>query len=937
MAIGVPEFRGALLELGSGLDSDVRKMSTALATLDQGEVLRYVSDAYPEIVTPYLAAAGDLTATWYEDQPAAIGAKPFIAQPAELPAVEQLAANGRWALVQQSPASALEGTSRRQLFKTHRETVLTNADREGVRWAREARPGACGFCRMLATRILTDGELGAPGLYRSKRSARRSPHRSNAARGHDFCRCIAVPIRGGSDYVVPDYVHTWLEDYEAVSRDADGYLHPPGKIAALMEDRATSRGELFGVDTETSLIRRPRRRRGPEVVDLDAPARAIEGPAGAVRESVAGAQRLTQRNAIRFENAVQPVVDRVAQAQAITERADEIVTTAARVTGHVKQVTDVADKLLGSQYPTVRSVKILVDAADKGLRSANQVTGGAVQVARIADRTLQDTVTIAHGVRQVADEVGGLLDETAAIALGARALLTDAGAAARNTAAELRGARSVDDLTERVTAAIDTAAGIHAEGAALVERARATVDATQQFAQAVITELPEALRAPVADMQELAQTVRNLAADVEHAGADAGAVARSVRRLVDALRDFRRAERVTETTAAIEARRTPVRVASERINPADVAGELPAVEGQLAIEAPQRQLALNRKPAPLAIEGPRQPKMLTAAPSRPTVTPPDPHAIAEWLDAEDAHWAAVEYWRRVDAENLHSLPANQAILEHATDQQKPSAPQASIAVADEPPAALVKPDPDPVADVRAVDRAGESELDRAVREFEEALATGDEALIERTAAAMERAEKAELAAAERKAKAAERRAASRNADQDRILELIEAGEDPQLAEAEVLTSNADGRRRVKKVMAENPSFSEESARRVVHNHILERIRRRDFMAQARADGHSGRGFDDLLDSVFARRVDELYIEAENATRGQMVKSKYQLTFDPKRLWYVNDATARKYMSEELGNWFDENGRLTRPIMRQMILDGSTNFNSYTVLVGDYVQ
>ncbi|AYD83968.1 head maturation protease [Mycobacterium phage Grizzly] len=929
MSIGVPEFRGALLELGSGLDSDVRKMSTALARLDDGDALRYVSDAYPEIVTPYLAAAGDLTATWYEDQPAALGAKPFIAQPAELPAVEQLAANGRWAITQQSPTSALEGTSRRQLFKTHRETVLTNADREGVRWAREARPGACGFCRMLATRILTEGELGAPGLYRSKRSARRNPHRFNSVRGHDFCRCVAVPIRGGSDYVVPDYVHSWLEDYEAVSRDADGYLHPPGKIAALMEDRAKARGELFGVDTESSLIRRPRRRRGPEVVDLDAPARAIEAPAGAVRDRVAGAQRFTQRNAIQFENAVQPVADRVAQAQAIAERADEIVSTAARVTGHVKQVTDVADKLLGSQYPAIRSVKVLVDAADKGLRSANQVTGGAVQVARVADRTLQDTVTIAHGVRQVADEVGGLLDETAAIALGARALLTDAGAAARNTAAELRNVRSVDDLAERVTAAVDTADGIQAEGAALVERARATVDATQDFGRAVITELPEALRAPVADMQELAQTVRNLAADVEHAGADAGAVARSVRRLVDALRDYRRAERATETTAAIEARRGPIRVTSERLDLTDATWELPAGEGRLAIEAPERQLALNRKPAPLAIEGPRQPRMLTAAPDRPAIEPPDPHDIAAWLDAEDEHWHAVQYWRRVDDENLHSLPPAERIPD------RPAAP--------EPPAAVTTPpveipnDPAPVSSVQAVERAGETELDRAVREFEEALATGDEALIERTAAAMERAEKAELAAAERKAKAAARREAARTADQDRIFELVEAGEDPQLAEAEVLTSNADGRRRIKKVMAEHPTWSEESARRTVHNHILERIRRRDFMAQARADGHEGKGFDDLLDSVFARRVDEIYIEAENATRGHMVKSKYQLTFDPKRLWYVNETTARKYMSEELGNWFDENGRITRPIMRQMILDGSTNFSSYTALVGDFVQ
>lgn len=351
--------------------------------------------------------------------------------------------------------------------------------------------------------------------------------------------------------------------------------------------------------------------------------------------------------------------------------------------------------------------------------------------------------------------------------------------------------------------------------------------------------------------------------------------------------------------------------------------------GRLAIEAPKRQLALNRKPAPLAIEGPRQLLALTAAPERPTVTPPDPHAIADWLDAEDDHRHAVEYWRRVDDENLHSLPADEAI--------PPLVP------ADPPPAALVEPavelvtpDPDPVVDVQADDHAGETALDRAVREFEEAVASGDDARIDAAADAMDRAEQDERKAAERKAKAAARRDATRNADQDRIFELIDGGEDPQIAEAEVLSSNADGLRRIAKVAAEH-NGDEVYARNVVYNHLLERIRRRDFMAEARADGHSGKGFDDLLDSVFQRRADELYFEAEAATRGQMVKRQYASKFDPKRFWYCNDATARKYMSDELAEWFDENGRLTRPVMRQMILDGSTNFGNYTAMRADYLE
>ena len=105
MALGVPEFRRALLNLSAALDGDVSKLTAALARFDIVEALRYITDAYPELVTPYLAAGGDLSATWYEDNPAAIGAKPFLAQPAELPEVDQLAVNGRWALTQSDPST----------------------------------------------------------------------------------------------------------------------------------------------------------------------------------------------------------------------------------------------------------------------------------------------------------------------------------------------------------------------------------------------------------------------------------------------------------------------------------------------------------------------------------------------------------------------------------------------------------------------------------------------------------------------------------------------------------------------------------------------------------------------------------------------------------------------------------------------------------------
>lgn len=257
MALGVPEFRSALVKLGEALDSDVVKLVAALATQDTAGALALVTDAYPQLVTPYLAAAGDLSATWYEDQAPDVD---FLAEPAELPTVEQLAANGRYALTTKKPASVLAGAGRRQLFNAHRETILVNAKREGVSWVREARPGACGFCRMLATRVLTEGFGGAPGTYLTEDSANANPHTEDAE-GHDHCRCVSVPIRGGQPYRVPGYVAGWLDDYEAVSRDGDGRLLPVWKIADAMERRGAMRGNPVEAPAPSPAI--------AAVVDLD--------------------------------------------------------------------------------------------------------------------------------------------------------------------------------------------------------------------------------------------------------------------------------------------------------------------------------------------------------------------------------------------------------------------------------------------------------------------------------------------------------------------------------------------------------------------------------------------------------------------------------------------------------------------------------------------
>lgn len=211
MAQAVAEFQQLLTGLARALGVKIDQLGASLGRLDQRELLAFITDAYPELITPYLAAAADATATWYDEQPS--NASTFIARPAGPLPADQLAISGRWAMLQANPSAALQGTATRSVFTSSRDTVVVNAEREHVRWARHASATACGFCRLLATR-------GA--VYRSEASARK---------GHDHCHCLAVPDRDGR-YQPPTYVGRWEKDYMQARKDG---ARTPAQIAYAMD------------------------------------------------------------------------------------------------------------------------------------------------------------------------------------------------------------------------------------------------------------------------------------------------------------------------------------------------------------------------------------------------------------------------------------------------------------------------------------------------------------------------------------------------------------------------------------------------------------------------------------------------------------------------------------------------------------------------------
>lgn len=227
------ELRSALVELNTLMVTDLLRMWRPVIYEDVEYLREQLQAEVPEIVDPYLAAAGDITADWYESQAPQLV---YAARPAALVDEDQLRTTARWAagaVLSKSAVSPLElltGSMQRALFNESRETVLENAETEpGARWARHASANACEFCRMVATRgaVYTSeaaaGRVGGRGSTGKRGQGIRS--RGNQAVGdkyHDHCHCIVVPVRPGQSYDPPSYVEAWEAEYTRARKAADG-------------------------------------------------------------------------------------------------------------------------------------------------------------------------------------------------------------------------------------------------------------------------------------------------------------------------------------------------------------------------------------------------------------------------------------------------------------------------------------------------------------------------------------------------------------------------------------------------------------------------------------------------------------------------------------------------------------------------------------------
>jgi hypothetical protein len=201
MAVSAQERRYLLGQVNRLAEQDLNTLWAQADQQSDADFFTYIVTAYPLVVDPYIDMSANLAATWFE---LADPDSTYRAVMAPNPPVEQLAANARWALKATGTQGRIDltGSLNRAVFDGARETTRLNVLATDSKWAVDARPTACPWCRMMATR-------GA--VYKKEATA--------LAACHDNGHCVAIEDRTG-DYEPPDHVQMWEDEYNKARAEA---------------------------------------------------------------------------------------------------------------------------------------------------------------------------------------------------------------------------------------------------------------------------------------------------------------------------------------------------------------------------------------------------------------------------------------------------------------------------------------------------------------------------------------------------------------------------------------------------------------------------------------------------------------------------------------------------------------------------------------------
>ena len=212
------EYRALLGEANRMAQEDLVALWRRLEHLDPQSLHMALRDGVPEVVGAYRAMTADTALVFYEEtQGLAFDAAE--ARAAGMVNRSQLDASLRWAIYSggEDVLGKIAGVVQKHVIDGSRQYALSGFHREGALWVRSARPQACEFCRMLATRAVTRDGAGW-GPYVSAEGAvtvgagksRQGQSQPTGAEFHDHCMCIPVLA---SEYEPPSYVERWAGEY----------------------------------------------------------------------------------------------------------------------------------------------------------------------------------------------------------------------------------------------------------------------------------------------------------------------------------------------------------------------------------------------------------------------------------------------------------------------------------------------------------------------------------------------------------------------------------------------------------------------------------------------------------------------------------------------------------------------------------------------------
>jgi len=242
LAISAVERRFILDQINRLAQDDLNNLWEAASLLATADFVDYILAGFPELASNYHQIAGQVAASWFEESNPGSA---FVARVAAPPVVEQLANTARWALGGdgRQAVARMNGSLQRATFNGARDTVLDNVEATGSRWIRVARPNACAFCRLLATRTgedaYTSRESAVNVVGRRNRGSRRAGDKY-----HDDCYCQPVEIRDNqsvSDVLSGEdaaRVEQWNEDY--LKARANSGSGDPKKILAAWRQQGVS-------------------------------------------------------------------------------------------------------------------------------------------------------------------------------------------------------------------------------------------------------------------------------------------------------------------------------------------------------------------------------------------------------------------------------------------------------------------------------------------------------------------------------------------------------------------------------------------------------------------------------------------------------------------------------------------------------------------------